>query len=230
MKHVDDELLQALKDSEEQAAAEPTVASVQSSGDRGRVPASRRGSLGLLIGLLVTAGVILTLVLTNVNNSAVYSKDVDQLLSQKGQLKDRTVKVKGMLVKGSLKSNLASRGKKPCEYRFIIHAPDGQTLPVRFGGCVLPDTFRDKPDMDVEATVTGRLAKEGYFAADHIAAKCPSKYEMKQRAAAGEKAPHGAPGNPGPGSSDLPPLGTPLDHVEDRKNSAPVVSGAGKEG
>ena len=44
--------------------------------------------------------------------------------------------------------------------------------------------------MDVEATVQGTLAEGGYFEASHIEAKCPSKYEMNERAKKGERAPH----------------------------------------
>lgn len=228
MAHLDDELAQALKDSEEQAATQPIMAPVVlPPGNQGKQPASR-GNLGLLVGLLVAAGGILALVLNNADDSAIYSKDVDQLLAQASKLKERNVNVKGMLVKGTLKSNLAYVPKQPCEYRFVLYAKDGQELPVRYGGCVIPDTFRDLPTMDVEVTATGKLTPEGYFQADHIMAKCPSKYEMKQRALAGEVAPHQ--GSQGPGSNSLPPLGTPLDNVEEKKYLPRVVSGSGKEG
>ncbi|MDX2052878.1 MAG: cytochrome c maturation protein CcmE [Polyangiaceae bacterium] len=223
MAHVDDELLQALKDSEEQAATEPMVAPVQSRPEGVRKPASK-GNLGLLLGLLVAAGGVLTLVLNNVDDSAAYSKTVSEFFRDKERLKDRTVNLKGMLVKGTLVSNLATRGKEPCEYRFVLYEKDGPKLPVRFGGCVIPDTFRDLPEMDVEVTATGKLSPEGYFAADHIMAKCPSKYEMKQRQAAGEKAPHkGA-------APELFPSVGPLDNMDTHKKSPLVVSGSGKEG
>ncbi len=230
MAHLDDELAQALKDSEEQAATQPLVAPVVlPPGDLGKRPPTR-GNLGLLVGLLVAAGGILALVLNNADDSAIYSKDVDQLLAQAPKLKDRNVNVKGMLVKGTLQSNLAYVPKQPCEYRFVLYAKDGQKLPVRYGGCVIPDTFRDLPTMDVEVTATGKLTAEGYFQAENIMAKCPSKYEMKQRALAGEAAPHQGVKGVGPGSNSLPPLGTPLDNVEDQKIMPRVVSGSGKEG
>jgi cytochrome c-type biogenesis protein CcmE len=60
---------------------------------------------------------------------------------------------------------------------------------------VVPDTFRDMPGMDVEVTAEGKLDPEGHFEASQIFAKCPSKYEMKDRAAKGEEAPH-APAKP----------------------------------
>ena len=36
----------------------------------------------------------------------------------------------------------------------------------------------------------GRLNQAGHFDATNIMAKCPSKYEMKERAKKGERAPH----------------------------------------
>jgi cytochrome c-type biogenesis protein CcmE len=64
-------------------------------------------------------------------------------------------------------------------------------IPVQFRQCVVPDTFRDMPGMDVMVTAGGKLAPDGKsFDATDIMAKCPSKYEMQQRSMAGEAAPH----------------------------------------
>jgi cytochrome c-type biogenesis protein CcmE len=46
------------------------------------------------------------------------------------------------------------------------------------------------PGMDVTVTAEGTLAQNGSFEATHIMAKCPSKYEMRDRAGRGEQAPH----------------------------------------
>jgi cytochrome c-type biogenesis protein CcmE len=81
------------------------------------------------------------------------------------------------------------RRDQPCEYRFTIEKK-GVALPVRFAQCIVPDTFRDMPGMDVSVTAEGKLTQAGNFEASTIMAKCPSKYEMKDRARAGEKAPH----------------------------------------
>jgi cytochrome c-type biogenesis protein CcmE len=55
----------------------------------------------------------------------------------------------------------------------------------------VPDTFKDMPGMDVEVTAEGKLgADDKVFTATSIIAKCPSKYEMKQKSMAGEIAPH----------------------------------------
>jgi cytochrome c-type biogenesis protein CcmE len=151
-------------------------------------PAKKKGNLGLLIGLFVMGGGILTLVFTSFQGSAVYSREVDALLADKSTLTDRAVRVQGTLVRGSL-----VRRDQPCEFRFNLHktgVKGGEELPVRYTQCIVPDTFRDMPDMDVDVTAEGKLSQAGHFEASTIFAKCPSKYEMKERAKAGEKAPH----------------------------------------
>ena len=149
-------------------------------------PRKPKGNVGLLIGLLVMGAGILTLVFTSFKGSAVYSKGVDDLVRDKDKLGDRAVRVEGTLVKGSL-----VRRDQPCEYRFNIEK-NKVVLPVHYSQCIVPDTFRDMPGMDVSVTAEGKLAS-GYFEASTIMAKCPSKYEMKDRAGNGEQAPHAAP-------------------------------------
>ena len=179
MSRVDDELLQAVADSE---AAAPATAPVVSP----IAPPERRPkrNLGLLVALLAMGGGILSLVLTSFEDAAVYSRGVDQLVQEKDKLSGRNVRVDGTLVKGTLK-----RRDQPCEYRFSIEKK-GVNLDVRYAQCIVPDTFRDVPGMDVAVTAEGTLNAAGQFEATHIRAKCPSKYEMDARAKKGELAPH----------------------------------------
>jgi cytochrome c-type biogenesis protein CcmE len=179
MSGVDQELKEAVQAAEAHAAAEPVSISSQTP-DR---PKPKR-SLGLLIALLVMGGAILGLVMTNFEDAAIYSKGVHELVREKDKFATRNVRVEGMLVKGTL-----TRRDTPCEYRFAIEK-EGVQLPVRFAQCIVPDTFRDVPGMDVAVTAEGRLNEAGHFDASHIMAKCPSKYEMKERAKKGERAPH----------------------------------------
>ena len=46
--------------------------------------------------------------------------------------------------------------------------------------------------MDLGVTVEGELQADESIEASQVLAKCPSKYEMKEKAASGEKAPHAA--------------------------------------
>jgi len=144
-----------------------------------------RRELLLLGTLLAIAAAILTLVMTHFNDSAIYSKGVDEMLAQKASLGDRNLRVQGTLVKGTL-----ARRDSPCEYRFRMKK-NGAEVEVRYPQCVVPDTFRDVPNMDVDVTATGKLAKDGHFQASQIMAKCPSKYDMKQMAASGKQMPQG---------------------------------------
>jgi|HubBroStandDraft_5_1064220.scaffolds.fasta_scaffold111902_2 cytochrome c-type biogenesis protein CcmE len=136
-------------------------------------------------GLAMVAAAIAGLVLTGMQDNAIYSKPVDQLLAQKAKFAGRPVRAEGNLVHGSL-----LKREQPCEYRFSI-AKNGVELPVRFAQCVVPDTFRDVPDLDVGVTVEGELRSDDTFEATSVLAKCPSKYEMKQRKDQGEQMPHG---------------------------------------
>jgi cytochrome c-type biogenesis protein CcmE len=145
----------------------------------------RKGNVGLLIVLLAMVGGIVVLVMMGFKDAAVYEKTVDQLKVEGAALGNRRVRVAGTLVHGTLEHR-----DQPCEYRFTIKGADSE-LPVRFPQCVIPDTFRDVPGMDVKVTVEGKLAAAGGgFEATQVLAKCPSKYEMKERREKGEQMPH----------------------------------------
>jgi cytochrome c-type biogenesis protein CcmE len=192
MADLDDELRDALKNSEPQAgdgsepSDEPPVVAATPKDE----PPKR--NLGLLAGLLVVVGGILTLVFTSVDDAAIYSVTTDQLVKNKSDYQDRNVRVEGQLENGTLRFR-----KEPCEYRFSMEK-NGEKLAVRYPACVVPDTFKDVPGVDVQVTAEGKLSPEGHFEATHIMAKCPSKYEMEQRAKNGEQAPHEMMGTPPP--------------------------------
>ena len=61
------------------------------------------------------AAAIAALVLTGMQDKAMYSKPVDQLLAQKAKFIGRPVRAEGNLVHGSLVQR-----DQPCEYRFVI--------------------------------------------------------------------------------------------------------------
>ncbi|HVJ91748.1 MAG TPA: cytochrome c maturation protein CcmE [Labilithrix sp.] len=146
--------------------------------------AGARKRLLLLVPLLMAAAAIVALVLVGMQDKGIYSKPVDELVAQKSKFIGKSVRAEGNLVHGSL-----VKREDPCEYRFKIEK-NGVELPVRFAKCVVPDTFRDVPGMDVGVTVEGELGRDDSLEASQVLAKCPSKYEMKQKAAQGEKAPH----------------------------------------
>jgi cytochrome c-type biogenesis protein CcmE len=145
---------------------------------------TRRRGLLIAVPLVGVAAAIAGLVLTGMKDNAIYSKPVDELIAQKAKFAGRPVRAEGNLVHGSL-----MKREQPCEYRFTI-SKNGTEVPVRYAQCVVPDTFRDVPGMDVGVTVEGQLLSDSSFEATTVLAKCPSKYEMKDRAQKGEKMPH----------------------------------------
>lgn len=138
----------------------------------------------LLIPLVMAGAAIVALVLGGVKDKGMYSKPVDQLLAEKAKFRNKQVRAEGNLVHGSL-----VKRESPCEYRFKMEK-NGTEMNVRYAKCVVPDTFRDVPNMDVGVTVEGELLPDDSVEATQVLAKCPSKYEMKQKAANGEKMPH----------------------------------------
>lgn len=167
------------------------------SSDRGvEVPARRRRDgededdqasrkrLLLVVPLLMAAAAIVALVLVGMQDKGIYSKPVDELVQQKAKFVGKPVRAEGNLVHGTL-----VKREDPCEYRFKIEK-NGVELPVRFAKCVVPDTFRDVPGMDLGVTVEGELLTDGALEASQVLAKCPSKYEMKEKQKAGERMPH----------------------------------------
>ncbi len=180
MSRLDDELLEAADAVEPPSNEEPAPPVV---GPPAGSSSRSKRNIGLLIGLLVMGGGILTLVMTSFNNAAIYSKGVDELLAQKTRLASRNVRVAGTLVKGTL-----VKRDQPCEYRFKMEK-NGKVLDVRYPECIVPDTFRDRPETTVQVTAEGKLTTAGYFEASQIMAKCPSKYQEKQRQQESQKMP-----------------------------------------
>lgn len=186
MSKIDDDLKQALADTESSdtpdgVGARAVTSDSSSDGDNGR------RNLGVLLTLLALGGGILSFVLGQDGDQLTYAKDVKAAVENQDQ-SERNLRVQGVLVPGSL-----TKREQPCEYRFQVRQKDnadGAKMDVRFSQCIVPDTFRDVPGIDVEVTVTGQKAAD-HFQAETIAAKCPSKYEMQQRQIAGEQKPHG---------------------------------------
>lgn len=164
MADLNDELSRALKDTDEVAAparpvsAEPTRAA--------------KKNLGLLFALLAIAAGVVVLFLVGFKEAAIYAMPTDEVVAKKETLGGKRLRVDGLLVPGTLKE------EKSCEYTFTIEKNDRQ-LPVRYAKCVLPDTFRDRPEGGVEVTVEGELAKGGasHFEANLVMAKCASHYD-----------------------------------------------------
>lgn len=173
-KKLDDELANALKETDDADKEPVSVSGVAKPKEQGDRPSPKR-NLGLLITLLVMVGAVVSLVMVGFKEAAIYATPVDQLLAQKDKLTGRKVRVEGELSPGSLQKR-----DQPCEYCFSMVGADkdkSRALPVRYAQCVIPDTFRDVPAGGVQVTVEGTLNSEGSFDATLVMAKCTSKYD-----------------------------------------------------
>lgn len=140
--------------------------------------------IGVVVVLLM-GGVSALLFGTTATDAFVYSKLVNEVMTKPTDFKGRELRVEGELKPGSIRFR-----EQPCEWQFVLQK-QGKEMPVQFSQCVVPDTFRD--GMGISVTVQGKLADSGSsFVANQVVAKCPSKYEMNERAKKGEVMPHAA--------------------------------------
>jgi cytochrome c-type biogenesis protein CcmE len=146
--------------------------------DRG-LPAALKASIVVLV---LGGAVALLLFGSEAGDAFVYSKLVHEVIDDEESFRGRELRVEGDLKTGSIKFK-----EHPCEWRFVIEK-EGREMPVRFPQCIVPDTFKDSPGLQV--TVQGKLTDEGHFLANQLIPRCPSKYEMQQRLENGEKMPH----------------------------------------
>ena len=135
-----------------------------------------RGSIGLLVALFAIVGVVVLVFMFGFKDAAIYSLPVKDVAANLDKYAGRKVRLEGELRPGTL-----VKRDQPCEYRFTVQAAgpggDAHQVPVRYGQCVVPDTFRDVPAGGVQVTVEGSLTKEGHFEASLVMAKCSSKYD-----------------------------------------------------
>ncbi|HEX5132168.1 MAG TPA: cytochrome c maturation protein CcmE [Candidatus Krumholzibacteria bacterium] len=98
-----------------------------------------------------------------------YYSTIDELSSMGPGADGRRLRVAGIVQPGSIVRD----GK---DVSFTLAQDDVHTLAVRYSGSQpVPDTFKDGS----EAIVEGQRQHDGSFEADHIQAKCASKYEAE---------------------------------------------------
>ena len=145
---------------------------------------SRLGALKVGVVFLLLGGSVAFLLWgTEASDAFVYSKLVDEVMREPDRYRGRELRVEGQLMRGSV----VFQAEPDCEHRFVL-TRRGQTMPVRFPRCVVPDTFRD--DMEMDVVVQGQLQADDSFLANEVIPRCPSKYEMRERQQSGEEMPH----------------------------------------
>ena len=172
-------------ESDEARTAADELARVKSGGAPDAGAPARRPPW-VLIPILVGLSGAVALLLLGGDDPFVYSETVTNVTENARSLGGRELRVEGDLTEGSVRFR-----EDPCEWRFTLEE-DGHRMPVEFARCVVPDTFRDH--MGITVVVEGRVREDGTFVASDVIPRCPSRYEMDERAARGEAMPHDAEG------------------------------------
>jgi cytochrome c-type biogenesis protein CcmE len=124
----------------------------------------KKAKFGVVVAIILVSLVWLGWV--GVTESKTYYHTIEELAALSGPEADRRMRVAGHVVDGSIER---LRGRVD----FRIEA-EGHELAVSYVGTApLPDTFTDR----AEALVEGKLMPDGRFVAEHVQAKCASKYE-----------------------------------------------------
>jgi cytochrome c-type biogenesis protein CcmE len=124
----------------------------------------KRTKFGIGIGIIVVSMGFLAWL--GYGESKTYYHTIAELKTLSGTARAHRLRVGGTVEPGTIK-RLSGR------VEFVL-AGEGKLLPVAYVGSEpLPDTFVDKS----QALVEGSLANDGSFIAEHVQAKCASKYE-----------------------------------------------------
>ena len=128
----------------------------------------------LAFGIATIAICIVSLVVVGVEKTSMYYFTVAELEAREADFVGKKIKLAGKVVPGSI-----IRDDATLNISFRVWEPVGdkghtQARVVTYKG-IVPDTFRDEAEVIVE----GKTQGDGTFVADHLLAKCPSKYESK---------------------------------------------------
>ena len=129
----------------------------------------RRGSLRLVVTLLIFVGIFYSLVLSMTQGGAYFlTVDEVQAAQENGKLTvGRKVRIKGKVAYGSYENTQGSS-----EHRFVVEG-EQHRVKVYFKGPI-PDVFQEGG----EVVATGRFSSDNLLKATEVTAKCPSKYEQ----------------------------------------------------
>jgi cytochrome c-type biogenesis protein CcmE len=124
----------------------------------------KQAKFGVGIGIIVVA--LGFLAWLGYGESKTYYHTIAELETLSGSARTQRMRVAGTVGEGSIR-HLSGR------IDFVLEG-EGKALPVTYiGADPLPDTFADK----AQALVEGRPGPDGRFVAEHVQAKCASKYE-----------------------------------------------------
>ena len=124
----------------------------------------KQAKFGIGIGVIVVSMAFLAWL--GYGESKTYYHTLAELDTLKGSERTERMRIGGTVQNGSI-HRMTGR------VDFVLEG-EGRSLPVSYvGSDPLPDTFVDNS----QALIEGRPAADGRFVAEHIQAKCASKYE-----------------------------------------------------
>jgi len=121
----------------------------------------------ILLTFVLIAGSVTYLLYTTVSTDAEYYKHVDEIADHQPDWYGKRMNLHGFVVDGSIMAKAST-----LEYTFGLES-NGKVVQASYKG-VVPDTFKS----GAEVVLGGTLSANG-FHADHMTAKCPSKYDPK---------------------------------------------------
>lgn len=149
------------------------------------------GQRKLLIGGFIIVAAVIYLIVSSTQTAAQYYLTVEELITKGESVRDRDIKVSGVVVGDTIEYDV-----KSLELRFtIVNVPADLDEIERAGGLaeVLQRAVNDpsEPRLDVlhvgpmpdllrheaQAILTGRMGTDGVFQADELLLKCPTRYE-----------------------------------------------------
>jgi cytochrome c-type biogenesis protein CcmE len=144
-------------------------------------PVSRGSAWKVVASVVIVTGAVAMLLKSSMKTSAEYYKHVDEVMADIGQFRGKKLQVHGHVVPGSIE-----QAKGTLMYRFKIETgamskPEPRkpaVISASYTGLV-PDTFKDGAEVVAKGTLTPDDKLEAY----DIMAKCPSKYEAKDKGA-----------------------------------------------
>jgi cytochrome c-type biogenesis protein CcmE len=125
----------------------------------------KRAKFGVGIAVIVVSMVFLAWL--GYGESKTYYHTIAELQTLQGRDLKQRMRVGGTVAPGSIR-------RYSGRVDFVLEG-EGKTLPISYIGTdPLPDTFIDKS----QALVEGSPDRDGRFVAEHVQAKCASKYEV----------------------------------------------------
>lgn len=123
-----------------------------------------RAKFGVGIGVILVS--LASLAWLGYGESKTYYHTIAEYQALQGSARNHRMRLAGTVAPGTIKH-------LPGRVEFVLEE-QGKSLPVSYvGSDPLPDTFVDKS----QALVEGRPSSDGKFVAEHVQAKCASKYE-----------------------------------------------------